>query len=281
MRRLVIQELEQDTGRKRGVRKVWEALKSKGQHIKRCAVSFLPLLTASLAYLSDFVGNVMKDVDPNGFKQRRPRWKPETIAGLSDAADQALLPLKVPPAASISSQHSSRAVVHPITVDQSTDMHLEMEAHPVPQSLDYSVGHPALDAHPLGFEIFPGTFTGGDLILPTGGHGIGRWGLDVGLGEDCRMDSDSAPLLNPEPPGSMGSVAVDRHTRDDTVNRLSLMAFHQDAPHFDDLEDDQVQPSSGITGSTPMPSGGSTSVLVSMRTSPATDTVSMEASDST
>jgi len=224
----------------------------------------------------------MKDVDPNGFKERRPRWKPETIAGLSDAADQALLALKVPPAVSISSQHSSRAMVHPITVDPSTDSHAEMVAHPVPQSVDYSVGHPALDAQPLGFEIFPGTFTGGDLILPTVGHGIGRWGLDVGLGEDCHMDSDSAPLLNPEPPGSMGSFAVDRHTRDDAVaNHSSLIPFQQDAPHFDDLEDDQVQPSSGITGTAPMPSGGSTSVLVSMQNGPATDTVSMGASEST
>jgi len=106
--------------------------------------------------------------------------------------------------------------------------------------------------------------------------------LNVGLGEDCRMDSDSAPFLNPEPPGTMGSVAVDRHTPDHVVaNYSSLMAFQQDAPHFDDLEDDQVQPSSGITGTTPMPSGGSTSVLVSMQNGPATDTVSMGASDST
>src|SRR5882724_3824943 len=96
MRRLVIQELEQHTGRKRDVRKVWEALKSKGQDIKRCAVSFLPLLTASLAYLSDFVEKFMKDIDHNGFKERRPRWKPETIAGLSNPAEQPLLPLKVP-----------------------------------------------------------------------------------------------------------------------------------------------------------------------------------------
>ena len=39
MRRLVLQELLQEllqpTSRKRGVRKVWEALKSKGHHIKR------------------------------------------------------------------------------------------------------------------------------------------------------------------------------------------------------------------------------------------------------
>jgi len=98
----------------------------------------------------------MKEVDPNGFKERRPRWKPETIAGLSDAADQALLPLKVPPAASTSSQHSSRVMAHPITVDQSTDTHVEMEAHPMRQSLDYLNGHRALNSQPLGFELFPG-----------------------------------------------------------------------------------------------------------------------------
>jgi len=39
--------------------------------------------------------------------------------------------------------------------DQSTDSHAEMVAHPVPQSVDYSVGHPALDASLWGLKYFP------------------------------------------------------------------------------------------------------------------------------
>ena len=43
MRRLVLQELNQPASRKRGVRKVWGALKSKGHHIKRWALSCVPI----------------------------------------------------------------------------------------------------------------------------------------------------------------------------------------------------------------------------------------------
>jgi len=281
MRRLVLQELEQDIGRKRGVKKVWDALKSKGQHIKRCAVSFLPLLTASLAYLSDFVEKVMKDVYPNGFKERRPRWKPETIARLSDAADQALLPLKVPPAASTSSQHASRVMAPPIIVDQSTDTRVEMEAHPVPQSLDYSNGHQKLNAQPLGFEIFPGAGSmAGDSSLSSGVYDIGEGGLGNGVGEDWGIDGDSSPLLNPEAQGISGSVAIDRHARNQDVKIHSLLTvFQADAPRCDIRGDDQVQHSSGTTGTTRMASGCSTPVLVPTQSDPETDTVSMGESE--
>ena len=54
MRRLVLQELDQPTSRKRGVRKVWAALKSNGHHIKRWAVSCLPDRTLSSVVLLKF-----------------------------------------------------------------------------------------------------------------------------------------------------------------------------------------------------------------------------------
>src|SRR6266481_2488390 len=70
MRQLVLQELDQPMSCKRGMRKVWEALKSNGHHIKRWAVSCLPDRTVSSASVSEFVEKVMKDVDPNGFIER-------------------------------------------------------------------------------------------------------------------------------------------------------------------------------------------------------------------
>ena len=61
-----------------------------------------------------------------------------TIAGLLDGGGMHLEGSSAP---SMSSQHSSCVMVHPLTVDHSTDAHLKMEAHPVLQSLDYSNGH--------------------------------------------------------------------------------------------------------------------------------------------
>jgi len=73
----------------------------------------LPLLV-SPAFLREFVEKVMKDVDPNGFVERRPRWKQVTIAGLLDGGG---LHLQDPSAPPTSSQHSSRVMAHPLTGD--------------------------------------------------------------------------------------------------------------------------------------------------------------------
>ena len=236
----------------------------------------------------------MKDVDPNGFAERRPRWKQVTIAGLLHCGDVHLQGSSAP---STPSQHHSRVMAHPLAVDHSTDTHLEMEAHPVPQSLDYSNGHRALNVQPLEFELFPGTgFTGGDSTLPTGGQDIGSGGLDDGIGAewqdigsgdldvgiraDWHMDNESAPLLNSEAPRTTGSIAVGNHTRDAVETNPSLLpGFQVDAPCCDNRGDDQVQPSSRITGTTRMASGCSTPVLVPTQSEPETDTVSMGESE--
>jgi len=76
----------------------------------------------------------MKDVDPNGC---RTATKMEA-GDHSGALRWCGLHLQDPIAPPTSSQHSSRVMAHPLTGDHSTDAHLEMEAHPVPPSLDCS-----------------------------------------------------------------------------------------------------------------------------------------------
>src|SRR6266481_1046478 len=61
MRWLVLQELNQPTSHKRGMWKVWAALKSNGHHIKQWAISCLPDRTLSSASASEFVEKVMMD----------------------------------------------------------------------------------------------------------------------------------------------------------------------------------------------------------------------------
>ena len=95
------------------------------------------------------------------------------------------------------------------------------------------------------------------------------------------MDSISVPLLNPVVPGAARSIVVDRQAQDNVVTIHSLLtAFQQDAPHFDDRGDDQVQHSqSDNAGPTCMASGSSPAVLVPTQSGLKTDTASVRAPD--
>ena len=119
----------------------------------------------------------MKDVDPNGFVERQPKWKPVTIP---DAAGQA--PLPIPSASSTSSQHHAHVTAPLPVTEQSTDMPHRMEAQQVLQSLHYSNAHPVSNAQPLG--LFQSEwFAVGNLSLPTCVlHGVGRGDIDNVMG---------------------------------------------------------------------------------------------------
>ena len=236
------------------------------------------VLTVSLVPIREFVEKVMKDVDPSGFVERRPKWKPVTIVGLPDAAGQA--PLPVPSASSTSPQHHAH-VAAPLPV--SIDMPHRIEAQPVSQSLHYSNAHPVSNAPPPG--LFQSEwFTVGNLSLLTCvPHDVGRGGIDDVVREDWNMDSNSAPLLNYGVPGTAGSIVADRHVQDEAVTNqsASLNALQEDAPRFDDRGDVQApNPQSGTTG-TCMASETLTVVLVPTQSSPQTNTASPDASRGT
>ena len=162
----------------------------------------------------EFVEKVMKDVDPNGFVERRPKWKAVTIGGLPDTSCQAPLSLPGPSVSSTSSQRRAHVTVPPLTMDQSTDLPVGMAAQRTSRSLPYSNAHPGvLNAQVVGFEILqPEGFAAGNLSLPTGvPHDIGRATIDHGVGDEWNMDDVSAPLLNYGVPGTAGSTVADRH----------------------------------------------------------------------
>ena len=224
----------------------------------------------------------MKDVDPNGFVERRPRWKPVTIVVLPDAG-QAPLPLSGPSTPSTSPQHSAHVMAPPRMMGLSMDTSVGMAAQTVLQSLPYSNTHPVLNAQPPGFEIFqPEGFAAGNSSFPTRvpqEAGPGRGGIVDGVGEDWNINGDSAPLLNSRVSGTARSSVVDRHARDDVVaTHSSLMAFQEGAPRFDDQGNNQVQHSqSDNAGTTRMALGISTAVMVPTRSGPQTNNASVGA----
>ena len=221
----------------------------------------------------------MKDVDPNGFMERRPKWKPGTIAGLPDASGQAPPPLPDPSA----SYNSSQRQVH--VMDQSIDKPLRMEAQPVSRSLPYSNTHPVLDAQLLGINMFqPEGFTAGKPSLSTDvPHDVGRGAMGNGVGEDWNMDDSSAQLLNSGVPRTAGSIVTDTHGRDEIVTtHSSLTALQEFSPHSDyrgDAQAQHPQSESGNIGMTSIVSGNSTVVMVPNQSGPNTNQVSVGAPD--
>jgi len=88
-----------------------------------------------------------------------------TIAVLWDAAGQASPSLPDPPAPSGSSQRHAHVTAPPLTMDQSTDMSVRVDAQPVSQSLHYSNAHLVLNTELLEFDIFqPEGFAGGIFL---------------------------------------------------------------------------------------------------------------------
>ena len=213
----------------------------------------------------------MKDVDPNGFVERRPKWKPASgsIAVLPDAAGQASLPLPGSSAPSTSPQRNAHVTAPPQMMGQFTDtpVPVRVEAQPVLQSLpNYLNALIGLNGQLLGLDISqPEGFMTGILSFPTGvPRDVGRGSLENGAGEDWNMVGGSAPLLNSGIPGIAGPVAIDRHAGDDVVTiHSSPTALHEDAPHFNDRGIDQVQHSqSGSAYTARMASGSPAATLV-------------------
>ena len=227
-----------------------------------------------------FVEKVMKDVDPNGFVERRPKWKPGIITGPSDAAGQAPLSLPGPSAPSTSSQHHAHVTAPPLIMDQPTDTSMGTAAQTVSHSLHYSNAYPGvLNAQ---VEIFqPEGFAAGILALPTGvPHDVGRAATGDGVGA-WNMDDGSAPLLNSGVSGTPGSIVANIHIQDDVVAfHSSLREFQGDAPHVEDRGDNQDQHSqSDNAGATRMASGSSPTVLVLTQPGPDKNNVSVEVPD--
>ena len=214
----------------------------------------------------------MKDVDPNGFVERRPKSKAVTIGGLPDASGKAPLSLPGPSASSTSLQRRAHVTVPPLTMDQSTDPSVGMAAQPMSRSLPYSNAHLVLNMQPLEFAVFPPEgLAAGNLCLPTRVSPEADLGImGNGVGDDSSMDCGSAPSLNSRTRGTADPIAVERHARDDVVTiHSSLTSLHEDAPCPDNQEIDQVQQShSGNAGTTHMALGSPTAVLAPTQPGP-------------